>query len=100
MKAEEEEEEEERVVVLKSVLKKRKRFVDGSMASGGENEQHVSVNLQVHQKVNLEINATMNVDGCSAEGRDVPAKKNINRRCMKNDSNKTWCMRTTDCSIR
>ena len=46
------------------------------MASGGENEQHVSVNLQVHQKVNLEINATMNVDGCSAEGRDAPAKKN------------------------
>ena len=76
MKAEAEEEEEERVVVLKSVLKKRKRFVDGSMASGGENEQHVSVNLQVHQKVNLEINATMNVDGCSAEGRDAPAKKN------------------------
>ena len=41
--------------MLKSVLKKRKRFVDGSMASGGENEQHVSVNLQVHEKVNLEM---------------------------------------------
>ena len=80
-------EEEERVVVLKSVLKKRKRFVDGSMASGGENEQHVSVNLQVHEKVNLEINATMNVDGCSAEGRDAPAKKN--KRNNANSKNKS-----------